>query len=118
MKKWIAIVSILLVSCQIYNGASRDKLIYGSSVDLSTDFGKAYSVLSTRCTACHIQFAGWSTQQDWVTNGYVIAQNLSASKVYYRLIGANLGVATEDMPQNSVLSIDELADIRRWIQNM
>lgn len=107
-----------LLSCRVYNTASRDKLYFGSGVDPDTNFGKAFSVITNKCVSCHAKFGSWTTEQAWITNGYVVAQTLSESKVYYRLFGSNLGVDIEDMPSNSSLTSGELADIRNWINNM
>lgn len=114
------LLSIFLVttSCQVYNSASRDKLLYGSGIDPDSNFGKAFAVITSRCLSCHAQFGTWTTEAQWISYGYVTASNLSESKVYYRLYGANLGIDKEDMPTNSALTSSELADVRNWILNL
>jgi hypothetical protein len=107
-----------LFSCQVYNSGSKDKLLYGSNIDANSNFGKAVAIFSNRCISCHAYFGTYTTEADWVTNGFVTAGDLSASKVYYRLFGANLGIGSEDMPQNSSLTNGELSTIRNWILNM
>ncbi len=114
----LAITIFASLSCQVYNSASRDKLIYGSGVDANSNFGKALSVLVDRCITCHADFGSLTTEAAWVASGRVVAGNISQSSIYYRLNGAGLGVGSEDMPQNSLLSSSEITLIRNWILGM
>jgi hypothetical protein len=114
----IIFFSIFLVSCQVYNSASRDKLIYGSSVDPNSNFGKATQIIAAKCLSCHAVYGTYTTEAAWISAGLVTSRSLAGSKVYYRLTGANLGVGTENMPVNSTLTSGELSDIRAWILNM
>jgi len=118
MKKLLLLVLFFNLSCQVYNTASRDKLAYGNAIDSNTNFGRAFLVFSSRCVSCHANFASWTAEQDWVTNGFVTAGSLANSKAYYRLYGSNMGIAAENMPLGSALTSQELADIRNWIVGM
>jgi hypothetical protein len=114
----IALLAVLTAGCQVYNSGSRNKLLYGGGVDPGTSFGRAFLVIRERCLSCHAQFAGWTTEQAWIDNGYVVAGSIAESQVYNRLSGANLGISAEDMPLDSVLTSDELAAIREWIEGL
>ncbi len=117
--RYYFLFSFLFVNCQAYNNSTHDRYVYGgSSFDLSTSFGQAMQVVSTRCFQCHSFFATYTTEALWKESGFVVAGSLPGSKLYYRLTGANLGIGSENMPQNGSLTSNEIATLRSWISNM
>jgi len=92
--------------------------MYGSSVDPNSNFGKFLTVVSSKCLTCHAAWGSLATESDWIAQGLVVRGSLAGSKIYYRLLGANLGVGVENMPTNSALTSTELEDVRTWILNM
>ncbi|HUP56135.1 MAG TPA: hypothetical protein VM598_01695 [Bdellovibrionota bacterium] len=114
----LLLAASFLSGCQVYNSGARNRLAYGGQVDLTTDFGRAFTVIRERCLNCHAHFGGWTTDADWVNNGYVVPGEPAESQVYNRLAGAHLGIAPEDMPLDSALTSDELAAIREWIDDL
>lgn len=84
----------------------------------SQRFNSAYSILTAKCLSCHGNFGTYTTETLWINNSYVVARSLAQSKVYFRLTGANLGIASENMPQGSTLSSSEMATLRAWIENI
>jgi len=114
---FLVLAGTSFIGCQSYNNSSRDRYQY-AAFDTSSAFGQAMQIFSTRCITCHSYFGTYTTEALWKSSGFVTAGSLTASKVYYRLNGAGLGIAAEDMPQGGVLSSNDLQTIRNWILNM
>src|SRR4051794_21607003 len=83
---------------QSINSYSNDDALFGTddgSVDVSGNpkFAAARAVIIPNCTSCHRAFKSY-TENDWISNGYVVAQSSSSSYVYAKLRGS--GVAGGD----------------------
>lgn len=74
---------------QDYNSNSGDGAV--SSVDCSTasaEFCAATAVLQSRCFSCHTDMAGYTTSQDYINSGRVVASDTVSSTIINRLINA------------------------------
>ena len=116
----VLLVSVCVsVSClQTQNSSSQDKTSYGPASVLGVT-AAVTSVLSTNCAACHAaENFHLQTSGQLIANGYVVAGNPEASKLYYRLTGSTGSLGPKTMPMGSALTSDDLESIRSWIQDL
>jgi|GEM_PF-4607100 len=84
-------------------------------------FSAALTVIQSKCTSCHSRsFAGYTTEEQFIENGYAVARSTTDSKVYYRMKGGGGGAAgSANMPTNGVsISSAELATGAAWINGI
>lgn len=108
-----------LISCQDINSNTFDVQQYGpTTISGSSNFQTAFPIIKTRCATCHTH-SGWSaytTEEAWISTGYVIAQNPNASSLVTRI--KNYG-PSGDMPLNAgALPQAEFDAIVNWVQNI
>ena len=125
MKILLLILVVLTAACElhVYNSATNDAFRFSSvSCDQSQPscqrFAAAITVVKNNCVLCHSNMNAFQSDQDWISNGYVVKNNPATSSVFNRLRGAGLGGPQENMPQGGALSSAEVTTIRDWIQNM
>ena len=114
----LALIALLLfyIGCQDYNSNTFDKDRY-SNIELTgtANFKASYAILQTNCMNCHrhAQWAGYTDEQDWVTNENLITPGAGASQVITRII--NSGVVGADMPQGgSALPAADFQTLTDW----
>ena len=123
MKNFLIFFLILLVSCgQDFNSNTFDQSRYASNIDANSPAGQrflaAYNLIDSKCTNCHLgyhnSYAGYTTSDDWINNGLVVAGNFEASQLRNTL--KNYG---GDMPlQGSQFSDAEIEILQDWIDQL
>jgi mono/diheme cytochrome c family protein len=85
----------------------------------TTLFGQSQIVINNSCVGCHKEISG-AKESDFVTLGWVVPGNPEASKLYYKMIGANVsGETLGDMPlKGNPVAADDLQTIHQWISGM
>jgi hypothetical protein len=91
-----------------------------------TRFECAQTIFQAKCISCHSNdHSAFGTYEeiDFAINAgpvsgerYVVAGSPATSLIYKKLKGS--GIAGANMPQDSTLSTEDLADIYDWIANM
>jgi uncharacterized membrane protein len=124
MKKlWTAGLATLtllspLACGKVYNSSTYDATIYGSASG-SVKFLAAKEIIKTSCANCHTHashqaWAGMS-EQDFITQGLVLAGDLSGSTLYTKILG-NRTSTPGNMPDGGTpLTATELTTIEDWI---
>lgn len=123
MKK-LFFLALFLIGCgQDFNSNSFDREKYGTTgIDTSTPAGlrlsKAYNVMATNCTSCHTGYhniyASYTTNQQWIDAGLVVAGDFNGSFLIQKL--QNFG---GNMPQGgSQLGESEITNLQEWIDNL
>lgn len=74
----------------------------------------ALTVIRTNCNSCHVNWNKYKTDQDWVSSGLVIPQDLHSSHVVHRLINAG-----SDMPlYGAALSDKDYEALKDWVTHI
>ncbi len=84
-------------------------------------FSAALGVIQSKCSSCHSgSFADYTTESQFIENGYAVVGSTADSKVYYRMKGGGGGAAGRaNMPTNGVsISSAELATVAAWINGI
>lgn len=120
MIRFSKLVSILILlsstGClQVYNSAYRDRNSF-TSLDGGANFALAFAVIESRCKNCHQNFLEWTTEQDWIDSGKVVAGDPSSSEIYTALKGSEYS-GRRDMPSDSDMPSSERELIKNWIEN-
>lgn len=117
------ILSSGLIACdmQNINSFSQDAVRFSSNSNVLANanpaYKAAYAVIKNRCSGCHGEYLGYS-EDDWVSEGYVLPTSPKGSLMYGRIRGSGVG-GKEDMPNDgSTISATELAAITTWIKGM
>lgn len=106
------------LSCgKVENSSSQDKYIYSPAPTGSSQFSAASAAIAAKCSECHASWSGFS-ESDFVQSGLVVAQNLEASKIYYRNQNAASGPGPKNMPTQGrpTFTATELGLIEDWIR--
>lgn len=121
----LILLSILSVSClQTYNSSTSDPTRYGGGIGGDGTpggqrFADAYAIIQNECLGCHNHgFENFTTQQQFIDSGYVVAGDRTGSIFYLALRGNDLQTGRQDMPQGGALSATELTTIRTWIEQI
>lgn len=113
MRALLILLFILTGCVQTENSSSQDAGLYGGDGSQTTLFTEARTILYVNCNTCHAY--GSYAEQDFVTQGLVIAGDPDNSELYYRLRGSQGPNTPKDMPVTGQLSQAELNKIRDWI---
>ena len=88
-------------------------------------FAQVKLILQEKCLSCHSSSGAFpalafdfNTELEFINSKYVTPKKLAESSLYYRLKNAGLGIATENMPTNSLLDEADREKIRSWILNL
>ncbi|HEY8270325.1 MAG TPA: hypothetical protein VIG33_05510 [Pseudobdellovibrionaceae bacterium] len=103
---------------KIYNSSTYDATTYGAS-DGSVKFLAAKEIIKTNCATCHTRAShqAWAgmNEQDFISQGLVVAGNFSGSLLYTKIQG-NRTSTPGNMPEGgTLLSGAELTVIEDWI---
>ena len=91
-----------------------------NAVSSETDEAKAaFAVINSRCLSCHSSsnngdFRSLTTSKA-IQKQLISPGNLPASKLYYRLSGAQVGPGPRDMPDDGAIPQSEVQAIEAWI---
>lgn len=119
---FVFLLALGLVSCgPVENSSSLDKVLYGSSFDLSGSTPQFAAVRTSlaKCQACH---GSWLSlkESDFKTLGLVVGGSPENSKLYYRNQGATSGPGPKNMPNGGypAFSVSELQNLVTWINGL
>ena len=108
-----------LFSCApVENSSTLDKVLYGSSFDLSGSAPQFAGVRAslTKCQNCH---GSWLSlkEADFIILGLVTKGSPAGSKLYYRNQGTTMGPGPKNMPGGGYpsFSVAELENLINWI---
>lgn len=81
-------------------------------------FDKARAIFTERCSECHYGFPEM-TEEEWVSEGYVVGKAPERSLVFRKIRGSGVG-GPQDMPPSvsQSLTADEVSAIRAWIESL
>jgi mono/diheme cytochrome c family protein len=123
MKVLIGLFLLVLFSCgQDFNSNTFDESRYASNISANTAEGQrflaAYNLIDSKCTSCHLgyhnSYSGYTTTDDWINNGLIVAGDFASSTLRNTL--KNYG---GDMPlQGSQFSDAEIEILQDWIDNL
>lgn len=101
---------------RLENSSSQDRALYTSRPTGSAQFNEASAVLATKCSECHGSWSGYA-ESDFIQSGLVVAQNIDASKIYYRNQTATSGPGPRNMPSQGrpSLTAAETQVVIDWI---
>ena len=120
MKFLLLSVLALASGCQDYNSNTFDGERYRRvTLTGSAGFTPAYYVLQQRCASCHFhsEWGGYTSEQDWIDEGYVTKQDPDSSRVIFRII--NHGGTDANMPLGlGPIPNDEYQDLVDWVENI
>lgn len=115
---FILILGLLLSSCgRIENSSSQDKALYSPRTAGSPQHEAAVAIISAKCAECHGSWVSYS-DEEFVSTGLVVAQNPTASSIYYRNQlgpGPRNNMPTQGRP---AMTTDELQTISIWINTI
>lgn len=117
---FLILIIISSLSCgRLENSSSQDRFLYTRRQAGSALFNQAAAILSTKCSECHGSWSGYS-ESDFVQSGLVVAQNIDASKVYYRNTTASSGPGPRNMPTQGrpTLTAEETQVVIDWINSV
>jgi hypothetical protein len=113
-------ILLLLVSCIPRNSGPSDSndFIPGGNTNSgeSQVSINAKNTIRSKCIGCHGNFSSFSSDQDFIRAGLVVAGSPSRSKIFIRVSGTSGG---PQMPKNQrSLEGGQISDIRFWIEQM
>lgn len=119
----LLVVLLAFFSCgRIENSNSTDKFRFGdSSIQGSTQFVAAATVIQNKCTFCH-DHAHWKpfTSDDYVNAGLAVPNSIDDSPIFYRNQNASVNAGPHNMPINGnpALTPAELDLVAAWINSL
>ncbi len=106
---------------QTDNSVNGDASIFSQPpANATSAFLNVSTILKKNCVPCHAGDIASFTEEQLVSQGYVVPKNPDGSLLYERLNGSNAGGGLqEDMPKGEApLSSNDLATIRSWINQI
>ncbi|NDD91564.1 hypothetical protein EBZ37_05710 [bacterium] len=114
---FVLLLACLVSSCgklNTLNSVSSD----ASLVSGSEKFKAFKTFFASKCNECHESWSSF-TEEEWVSQGYVVAGSSSSSTLFLRLKNNGIAGSAQDMPDSSETNSDsEVAVVRDWIDSL
>lgn len=106
---------------KVYNSSSYDATIYGSA-DGSAEFLAAQVIITSKCANCHTRpsHQAWAgmTEAEFISSGYIKAQDLAGSSLYTKILGNRTSIQGNMPTVGTPLTSAELDTMEAWIMSI